>query len=76
VEAGLAAELQRRQVPVRALTAPLRPLNNVITAAVAVEVAPPAGDVSALNSATYQELIASSIAAGVAAVRDKLEAGR
>jgi N-acetylmuramoyl-L-alanine amidase len=75
-EAALAAELQRRQVPVRALTAPLRPLNNVITAAVAAEVAPPADDVSALNSASYQELIASSVAAGVAAVRDKLEAGR
>ena len=75
-EASLSAEFQRRKVPVRALTAPLRPLNNLISAAVAIEVAPLADDVSALNSATYQELIASSVAAGVVAVRDKLEAGR
>lgn len=75
-EASLSAEFQRRQVPVRALTAPLRPLNNLISAAVAIEVAPPADDVSALNSTTYQELIASSVAAGVVAIRDKLEAGR
>jgi N-acetylmuramoyl-L-alanine amidase len=75
-EASLAAEFQRRQVPVRVLTAPLRPLNNLISAAVAIEVAPPADDVSALNSAAYQELVAGSVAAGIAAMRDKLEAGR
>lgn len=75
-QASLSAELQRRQVPVRSLVAPLRPLNNIITAAVAIEVAPPADDISALNSAPYQQLVASSVAAGVAAVRDKLEAGR
>jgi N-acetylmuramoyl-L-alanine amidase len=75
-EASLFAEFQRQKVPVRILTAPLRPLNNLISAAVAIEVAPLADDVSALNSTTYQELIASSVAAGVVAVRDKLEAGR
>lgn len=75
-QASLSAELQRRQVPVRSLTAPLRPLNNIITAAVAIEVAPPADDISALTSATYQQLVASSVASGVVAVRDKLGAGR
>ena len=75
-EASLSAEFQRQKVPVRVLTAPLRPLNNLISAAVAIEVAPPTDDVSDLNSATYQELIASSVAAGVVAVRDKLEPGR
>ena len=37
--AAVAAELQREQIPVRTLTAPLRPLNNVAMAAIAVEIA-------------------------------------
>jgi N-acetylmuramoyl-L-alanine amidase len=73
---SLAMELQNRQVAVRSLIAPLRPLNNITTAAVAIEVAPPSDDVSQLNSAAYQQLIATAIAAGVADFRDKLEAGR
>lgn len=73
---SLAAELQKGHVPVRTLTAPLRPLNNLTTAAVAVEIAPPAGSASDLNNADYQQAAASAVAAGVLAVRDKLEAGR
>jgi len=72
-ETSLAAELQNRRVPSRSLIAALRPLNNVTAPAVAVEVAPPAADVSELNSLAYQQLIASSLAAGIAAARDKLE---
>ena len=64
----------RRQLD--ALIAALRPLNNVTTTAIAVEVAPPSDDVSQLNSPAYQQLIASAVAAGVAAFRDRLEAGR
>jgi N-acetylmuramoyl-L-alanine amidase len=76
VEANLWAEFGRRQVSVRALAAPLRPLNNVIVPAVAVEVAPSPDGVPSLLQPGYQQLIASSIATGVAATRDKLEAGR
>jgi len=75
-QASLAAELQSRQVTVRSLSAPLRPLNNVMAAAVAVELGPPSDDISELNSAAYQQLVASAIAAGLGNVRDKLEAGR
>ncbi len=67
----MAAEFGKRQVVVRSLTAPLRPLNNVAAAAVAVEVAP-AGKVSDLLSPAYQQVVAESIVAGVEAVRDKL----
>jgi N-acetylmuramoyl-L-alanine amidase len=74
--ASLAGELQQKQVPVRTLAAPLRPLNNIAAAAVAVEVAPPDSGISGLTSPEYQQLVAGSIAAGVAAVRDKLGAGR
>jgi N-acetylmuramoyl-L-alanine amidase len=75
-EAGLVAELGKRQIPVRSLVAPLRPLNNITAAAVAIEVAPPEAGVPGLASSEYEQIIAGSVAAGVAAVRDKLEAGR
>ena len=74
--AGLAVELQKQQIPVRVLMAPLRPLNNIATAAVAVEVAPPATGIADLNSATYQQQVAASMANGLLALRDKLEGGR
>ena len=73
---GLAAELERRQIPVRVLTAPLRPLNNITTAALALEVTPLGSDASQLNSPAYQQIIAATVANGVAAMRDKLGAPR
>ena len=75
-EANLSAEFARRQVAVRALAAPLRPLNNVIVPAVAVEVAPSPDGISSLLEPAYQQLVASTMATGIAATRDKLEAGR
>src|SRR5271155_1664135 len=56
--ASVAAALKKQQVPTRTLTAPLRPLNNILTAAIAVEVAPSASDVSQLTSTDYQQQIA------------------
>jgi hypothetical protein len=50
----------------------LRPLNNIAAAAVAIEVAPPAGGISELNSPAYQQLVAEAVAAGITSVRDKL----
>jgi N-acetylmuramoyl-L-alanine amidase len=59
---------------VRTLTAPLRPLNSVVIAALAVEVAPPASDISALSSPDYQQLVAGAVANGIVAARASLEA--
>jgi len=75
-ESSLVAEFAKRQVPVRSLLAPLRPLNNITAAAVAIEIAPPAGKLSDLNSASYQQLVAEAATAGIEAVRDKLGAAR
>ena len=72
--ASVAAELKKQQITVRSLTAPLRPLNNIVTAAIAVEVAPPASDVSQLTSPDYQQQIASAVANGIAAIRAQLGA--
>jgi N-acetylmuramoyl-L-alanine amidase len=69
---AVAAELQRRQIPVRTLTAPLRPLNNVTGAAIAVEVAPQGFDSSQLTAPDYQQLITSAVATAIAATRDQL----
>ena len=71
---SVADALQKIQVPVRRLTAPLRPLNNIVTAAIAVEVAPSAADVSGLASPDYQELVAGAVANGIAAIRPQLGA--
>jgi N-acetylmuramoyl-L-alanine amidase len=72
--ASVAAELKKQQVSVRMLSAPLRPLNNVVMAAIAVEVAPQASTISQLTSPEYQQLVASAVANGLAAIRDKLGA--
>ena len=75
-QSGVATALQSKQIPVRTLSAPLRPLNNVTAAALAIEVSPATSDVSQLNTPEYQQLIASAVATGIADVRDKLQAGQ
>ena len=72
--ASVAAALKKAEITVRSLTAPLRPLNNIVTAAIAVEVAPPASDVSALAAPAYQQLIAGAVANGIVAIRAQLGA--
>ncbi len=70
--ASVATELRNQRVAVRTLTAPLRPLNNVVTAAIAVEVAPAGSDVSQLMSPDYQQLVAVGVANGIADIRAQL----
>ena len=72
--ASVATELRKQQISVRTLTAPLRPLNNIVTAAIAIEVAPPASDVSQLTSPDYQQLITTAVANGIVAIRAQLAA--
>ena len=72
VAGSVAAELEARKLPNATLLAPLRPMNNIAAPAVAVEIAPPADKVEDIASAAYQEQVAQSIAAGIAAVRSKL----
>jgi N-acetylmuramoyl-L-alanine amidase len=71
---SVTAELKKQDVDVRTLTAPLRPLNNIVTAAIAVEVAPSASDVTQLTSPDYQQLIAAAVATGIADIRAQLGA--
>src|SRR4030088_120434 len=59
--ASISAELQKQQVTVRTFIAPLRPLNKITAAAVAIEVAPAGSDVAQLTSTDYQQLIAGAV---------------
>jgi predicted outer membrane protein len=43
-------------------------LNSITTAAVAIEIAPPAGKISNLNSPAYQQLVSEAVSAGIEAV--------
>jgi N-acetylmuramoyl-L-alanine amidase len=69
---AVAGELQKRQVSVRAVPAPLRPLNNVTGPAIAVEVGPQGSDASQLTAPDYQQLVTSAVATAIASVRDQL----
>ncbi|MBV9573557.1 MAG: N-acetylmuramoyl-L-alanine amidase [Acidobacteriales bacterium] len=70
---GLAAVLQARQISVRSLVAPLRPLNNILIPALAIELVPPAAGVSGFGSPEYQQRIAGAIAEGLYGMRAQLE---
>jgi N-acetylmuramoyl-L-alanine amidase len=69
---AVASELQKRQIPVRTLSAPLRPLNSVIAAAFAVEVAPQGPDLAQLMAPDYQQLVTSAVATAIATAHDQL----
>src|SRR5713226_8757555 len=73
VQEQVAAAIQKTGFPFRTLIAPLRPLNNLMVPALAVEIAPTTGDVSQLASADYQQMITATLANGIAAIRAKLE---
>jgi N-acetylmuramoyl-L-alanine amidase len=72
VSAAILAEMKKREFPVRASSASLRPLNNVSMPAVAVELAPGADGIADLTSANYQQRAAAAIADAVVSVRDRL----
>jgi N-acetylmuramoyl-L-alanine amidase len=71
---SIATECRTRKLPVRALAAPVRPLNSIAAPAIAVEIAPQGDTVESITDAKYQQDVASAIAAGIAASRGKLEA--
>ncbi len=76
VVTSVAGELRQRQVATRTLEAPLRPLNNIVAPAVAVELAPPGKDTLELASPAYEQLVAGAVANGVVQLRDRLDVKR
>ena len=74
VAAAIVTELLKQQIPARGASASLRPLNNLLTAAVAVELAPGSSGVTELSSANYQQKAAAAIADAVVSQRVALGA--
>jgi N-acetylmuramoyl-L-alanine amidase len=74
VAAAIVAALQKSQFSAQALSASLRPLNNVFMPAVAVELAPGPNGIDDLTSANYQQRAASAVADAASALRDHLGA--
>src|SRR5947207_839568 len=69
----LTASIQKTRFPIRSLTAPVRPLNNMVVPALAIEIAPATGQVSQLATADYQQMISAILANAIAGIRNKLE---
>ena len=73
VAESLAARLQQQSqpLPVIVATAPLRPLNNVLGAAIAIEIAPPPNGAAPdqLSANAYQQQLAAALAAALADVQ-------
>ena len=73
---GITLQLGRRRVPAESLEAPVRPLNNIAAAAVAIEVNVPASDPRAFHSPNFQLNLAGAVADAVLAARTRQEAAR
>ena len=72
VAALITTSLQRKQLSCRNGPASLRPLNNLLMPAVAVELAPGSNGTTDLASANYQQKAAAAIADGIAPMRERL----
>ena len=66
---SIAYECNRKQVAVKALQGAVIPLNNIATAAVALEIAPSDSNIESVNAADYTQNIAAAVANGIAALR-------
>ncbi|HZQ19595.1 MAG TPA: N-acetylmuramoyl-L-alanine amidase [Terriglobales bacterium] len=73
VQQQLVAAIQKSGLPVRSLTAPLRPLNNVVAPAIAVEVGPTSANVTQLMLSDFQAAISTALTNGLAASVRELE---
>ena len=76
VQDQIAAAIQKIGFPLDSLVAPLRPLNNVVVPALAIEIAPTTGGVSQLASIDYQQMITAALANAITAIRMNLESSR
>jgi N-acetylmuramoyl-L-alanine amidase len=66
---AVVGELQKKRLQVIGLNASLRPLNNIVTPAIAVELIPKNGDSRSPENLKLQNAVASAVASGIAASR-------
>jgi N-acetylmuramoyl-L-alanine amidase len=68
----VADELRKKGMSVSILGMPVRPLNNVVPPAIAVELTPEGGDTQSLDSSKRQNTVASAIASGIAQIQGQM----
>ena len=71
---AVATELRRKGETVATFGIPIRPLNNIVVPAIAVEVAPVGDDPQSLESPQRNNGISSAIATGIAQLRGQIGA--
>jgi hypothetical protein len=72
IQQQITTAIRNNRFPVRSLPAPLRPLNNIATPAIAIEIAPTTESVSQLASTDYQQMVCSALANAIAAIAPAL----
>jgi N-acetylmuramoyl-L-alanine amidase len=73
VARAISNELRKKGLTVTGLGMPLRPLNNIVTPAIAVELAPEEDDPQSLESQKRHNNVAAAIALGIVQVRNQME---
>jgi len=73
VARAVSNELRKKGMAVASMGMPLRPLNNIATSAIAVELAPDADDPQSLESQKRHNNVATAIALGIVQVRNQIE---
>ena len=71
---AVTSELRKKGMTVATLGLPIRPLNNIIVPAIAVELAPEGDDLQSLESSKRNAGIVAAIATGIAQVRGQIGA--
>ncbi|HKD82946.1 MAG TPA: N-acetylmuramoyl-L-alanine amidase [Candidatus Angelobacter sp.] len=71
---AIASELRKKGMDVATLGIPIRPLNNLVVPAIAVELAPEGDDLQSLGSSKRNAGIVSAIATGITQVRGQIGA--
>jgi N-acetylmuramoyl-L-alanine amidase len=74
VARAVSDELRKKGLTVASLVMPLRPLNNIATPAIAVELAPDEKDPQSLESQKRQNNVATAIALGIVQIRNQMGA--
>jgi len=69
---AIAGELRKKGMMVTSLGMPLRPLNNIVAPAIAVELAPESDDLQSMESQKRHNTVATAIALGIAKVRSQM----
>jgi N-acetylmuramoyl-L-alanine amidase len=72
VARAVSDELKKKGLTVANLVVPLRPLNNIATPAIAVELAPDQDDLQSLESQKRQNNVATAIALGIVQIRSQM----